>query len=370
MKIQTSDHIPELDGVRGCAITMVLLFHFAPDLPKNRILMHTLGFGWTGVNLFFVLSGFLITRILLRTRDRHDYFRSFYFRRALRIFPVYYWTLAVAVLLFGAVPALNGILPLAHDRFFYWFYLSNWTPLLLELNQRSFGHFWSLAVEEQFYWIWPIVVLFVKPQRLVWVAVGIFASAVLLRIAFVDTHYWFIRWNTFCQTDALMMGALCALAWEAPTVAKSLACYASYIGAAIPCIILAVVVGDHWLGDKFTATIGVMALALAFGALLWYATVGPLWLSILFRSPILTGMGKYSYGIYVYHQPIYLMLIQLHLVQRGWATFAASLMASILLGALSYELVERRILKLKSRKWLTVGASQSFSRASERLTGE
>ena len=113
-----SDRIRELDGVRGCAIAMVLLFHFRLDLPQNRILEYVLSWGWAGVNLFFALSGFLITRILLRTLGRSDYFRSFYLRRALRTFPVYYWTLIAAVLLFGVIPALRPSLPSAHDRIF------------------------------------------------------------------------------------------------------------------------------------------------------------------------------------------------------------------------------------------------------------
>jgi len=124
------------------------------------------------------------------------------------------------------------------------------------------------------------------------------------------------------------------------------------MGAGIPILILAVVVGDHWLGDRFTVTVGAMVLALAFGSLLWYVTVGPQWIGGLFRSPLLTALGKYSYGIYVYHWPLYEVFIQLHLVQRGWPNLIASLTASILMGILSYELVEKHILSLKNSRWL------------------
>ena len=355
-KEPTRDHIPELDGVRGCAIAMVLLFHFAPDLPQNRVLSHILAFGWAGVDLFFVLSGFLITRILIRTRLKSDYFKTFYLRRSLRIFPVYYWALGAVLILFGAVPALRGLIPSSHDQVFYWVYLSNWTPLLHELNQKSLGHFWSLAVEEQFYWIWPFVVRFTNLQWLPWVALGTFSSAVLLRIAFVDSPVFIFR-NTFCRTDALMMGALCAIAWQSPAVARFIANRVHYLGGAVPIIVLAVVVGDYWLGIRFTYTAGIMALALAFGALLWYAVTGPQPIRRIFRLPILTKLGKYSYGIYVYHQPIYFAYVQLCWFPRGWPMFGASLLTSVSLAVLSYELAEKHILRLKGASWLNRKAS-------------
>jgi peptidoglycan/LPS O-acetylase OafA/YrhL len=106
-----AEHIQELAGLRGCAISMVLLFHLSPDLPQNRVLAHIAGFGWSGVDLFFVLSGFLITRILLRSAHRADYFKSFYIRRSLRIFPVYYWTLGVVLLVCNLVEPLRVLLP-------------------------------------------------------------------------------------------------------------------------------------------------------------------------------------------------------------------------------------------------------------------
>jgi len=352
-----SDRIPELDGVRGCAIAMVLLFHFRLDLPQNRILEYVLSWGWAGVNLFFALSGFLITHILLRTLGRSDYFRSFYLRRALRIFPVYYWTLIAVGLLFGVIPALQPALPSAHDRIFYWFYLSNWTPLLDRINQGALGHFWSLAVEEQFYWLWPLVIFLVPARRLAWVAGGVFASALLFRFTFLSAHF-FIHWNTFGNTDSLMVGALSATAWQTPALARWMADRVNYLGIAVLAIGASVVIGDRLLGPQYTDTIGTSGLALAFGALLWHAALGPRWLRATFRSPALTTLGKYSYGIYVYHQPLYFALMQLHVVRHGWAMFTVAMTASIGLAVLSFELAEKRILRLKEG-----GVRPEFSRS-------
>lgn len=341
------NHIPELDGVRGCAIAMVLLVHFLPDLPQLRVFTRVLSYGWAGVDLFFVLSGFLITRILLRSKHRTEYFGPFYLRRTLRIFPVYYWTLCIVIVIFGAVPALKAVLPQAHDLAFYWFFLSNWTPLLHEINQQCLGPFWSLAVEEQFYWFWPLVVRFVAPHRLTGWALAIFSSALLLRLAYSQS-YWFIVRATFCRIDAIMVGALCAIAWSMPAVAAYLTRRIRYLAAAVPVLILCLLAGDRWLGDRFTGTIGLSALDLAFGALLWCALAGPTAIRSFFRWRILGKLGKYSYGVYAYHLPIYFAFIQLNVVPRGWPMFAASLTASISLAVLSYELAEKHILKFKT----------------------
>jgi peptidoglycan/LPS O-acetylase OafA/YrhL len=179
-------HLPELDGLRGLAILLVLFFHFAADLPRNVIFLGPVYFGWSGVGLFFVLSGFLITRILLRTRRAEGYFRSFYVRRALRIFPLYSGVLAFCTLLFVLFPVLRPMFPGDRDRIFHWLYLGNWTPLLAGEDQRRMGTFWSLAIEEQFYWIWPFIVWKVRPSRLPFVAGGAIATAIALRAASTD----------------------------------------------------------------------------------------------------------------------------------------------------------------------------------------
>jgi peptidoglycan/LPS O-acetylase OafA/YrhL len=162
---------PRLDGVRGIAILLVLVYHLtlyggmAPNGPFLDRLWRT----WTlplglGVDLFFVLSGFLITGILLDTKDGPDYFRNFYARRFLRIFPLYYATLAATFLLIPAVRL---------DAVWYWTYLINYRFADVGWPRVAYlGHFWTLAVEEQFYLVWPALVFFVPRRVLPWLCVA------------------------------------------------------------------------------------------------------------------------------------------------------------------------------------------------------
>ena len=207
--------IPELDGVRGLAILLVLLFHFgARPQGVPRLLTGLFALGWTGVDLFFVLSGFLITGILIRTKECSNYFRSFYARRALRIFPLYVLTI---------VAYFYIALPIAHHfgkwsswdnslGTWYWLHISNW--------QSSFGnevplltHYWSLAIEEQFYLLWPLVVFFLPNSKLPHICIMIIAVSFGLRCIFqvqLDLYPSLLCRLTPFRLDALAFGGLLA----------------------------------------------------------------------------------------------------------------------------------------------------------------
>lgn len=153
---ETREHIPRLDGVRGIAILLVLLHHFTDDREKltgiARRLFLVTDAGWVGVDLFFVLSGYLITRILLSTKESPRYFTTFYGRRALRIFPLYYAVLvAVLLILPRLVPPTPELDAILGRQVFLWTYLSNWVRDTFNSDYAALKHFWSLSVEEQFY---------------------------------------------------------------------------------------------------------------------------------------------------------------------------------------------------------------------------
>ena len=150
--IRPETRIKELDGVRGIAILLVLLHHFEPPAGLPTAIVAGAYLGWSGVDLIFVLSGFLITGILLDTRDSPNYFTTFYARRALRILPLYFLT---TLIYFRLEPN-----PL--ERWF-WSHLSNWKSAFGQ-DVPALSHFWSLAVEEQFYLVWPLVVI-LSPKR-------------------------------------------------------------------------------------------------------------------------------------------------------------------------------------------------------------
>jgi peptidoglycan/LPS O-acetylase OafA/YrhL len=151
-------HIPALDGLRAVAILCVLATHAWTYPASAPILNRLAAAGWVGVDLFFVLSGFLITRLLLASRERGDYYSRFFVRRVRRIFPAYYLLLGLVLLAFPLMSHSAGLMAARHDWLYYATYLSNvrlaevgWQVFLLDIT-------WSLAVEEQFYVTWPWIV--------------------------------------------------------------------------------------------------------------------------------------------------------------------------------------------------------------------
>src|SRR5690606_28281082 len=175
-----------LDGVRGLAVLAVMLLHFTLFVPMDgaeRFLNGWLQTGWIGVDLFFVLSGFLITGILMDTRDDPHHFRNFYARRTLRIFPLYY---AYLVLLFLVLPALHEGYAMEHAtddrRIWLWTYMGNFLMARgWEAMPSHTTHLWSLAVEEQFYLVWPLLVFAVRRRWLMALCGLTFLGAILTR---------------------------------------------------------------------------------------------------------------------------------------------------------------------------------------------
>ncbi len=343
-------HLPELDGLRGLAIALVLAFHFREDLPGHPVLLLPTVFGWSGVDLFFVLSGFLITRILLRTRLEPGYFRNFYMRRALRIFPLYYATLAVCSLLLRFAPAWRAILPGAADMRLDWLYLDNWTPLLTTADQRGLSHFWSLAIEEQFYWMWPLVVWKLRPSKLPLAAAGGIVAALASRALLqgVDGHAFVYR-STVCRMDALMFGALCALAVTEPRMREWLARQLARLPLFCATALGTAMAGSLLFGDRFTYTVALTLFDGGFAMLLLYVALSPGGLQRTFRWRGLRELGKYSYGIYVFHLPVYCAFQAFHLAPAGLWLAAGSGAACFAAAVLSYHVWERRFLELKAR---------------------
>ena len=180
-----------------------------------------------GVDLFFVLSGFLITGILIETRERNDYFRNFLARRFLRIWPLYYLNLAVFFLLIPlVVNPLPGELQSMHDKqAWFWLYAANWLFAKEgSFEQTSGGYFWSLAVEEQFYLFWPIVVYKLSNRRLLQTCAGLFVVSLLLRIFLIHGGYSTSTAYamTFSHLEGLVIGAALSLCLRSPELAVKL----------------------------------------------------------------------------------------------------------------------------------------------------
>lgn len=355
-------HIWALDGIRGLAVSLVLFFHLlqSNDNPAGSHLIHLIvqikQTGWIGVDLFFALSGFLITGILVDLFGEQHYFRNFYVRRALRIFPLYY---AVLLILYAALrPTWSG------GRQFYLLlvYLQNtalwWHGAHSMLLQSLTGHLWSLATEEQFYFMWPVVVFLVRDRRkLMGIAAALVLAVPVFR-TFLLLHgvtYQVIYTSTFCRADSLLAGAWLALAARSSLRDRVLRIAPFTFWAAILfCLGIAWATGSfYWDRNPMVATVGYSALAVAATSLIAMALeIGSRTAAILTVSP-LRWLGKYSYGIYILHPMVYL-LVEPHIESRvhakialHLALFTVTLAGTFSLAWLSYNLYERRFLGLK-----------------------
>src|SRR4029450_1185274 len=172
--VHSAGHVPVLDGLRGIAILMVLGHHYSivwsRTIPLESGIRSVLEFGWCGVDLFFALSGFLITGILIDAKGQESYFPRFYWRRLVRIFPLYYVFLAAVFVLLPFFPGI-GVTTAQVAPWWYLTYLQNWKPNR-GASDPFLGHTWSLAVEEQFYGVWPLIVRFSSTKVLTWVCVA------------------------------------------------------------------------------------------------------------------------------------------------------------------------------------------------------
>ena len=362
-RLNAGSRLPGLDALRGLAILMVLVHHAVQvvPLPWPR-LQAAATCGWAGVDLFFALSGFLITGILLDARDDRQYFRNFYMRRVLRIFPLYYGVLAVSLVLVLAVPHVQWRRHLRLEPWL-WLYGTNFKIAMEEWYPFRFGrvrldHFWTLAVEEHFYLIWPLVVRACSRRRLAWVCAGLLVFCPLLRWWYAARGEWVAAYVlTGCRADALAAGALGAILARGSSNPGHVR-----RGAGIAAVILLLATAWFAAGtgflDRFrlsTATIGFSLLPIWFAAcVVWAAGVGRFsGIAWLVGLPLVV-LGQYSYGLYVFHHmirdllPINWLLRGVHSQWLGAAIFfAAEVGASFVIAFISWHLYEKQFLKLK-----------------------
>jgi peptidoglycan/LPS O-acetylase OafA/YrhL len=310
--------IPALDGLRGIAIILVMLHHFTYYRPTSGIdeqIVSVLIFFWTGVDLFFVLSGFLITGILLDTRGRERYFSNFYARRILRIFPLYYLILFLALVVLPVFPAVHTVL-IGQDasvdlppQWPYWLYLTNFS-----IADRGWVHgwvdvAWSLAIEEQFYLFWPLVIWLCPPRLVAWLCTAIFVAEVFARSGARanDVAVLPIYVITWFRLDGLVIGALLAVALRRgimPDLGR-LAPIVVIVGVAG--LIAVTILGGHtWWWNRRMQQFGYSLIAVIAGAMLVGAITRPadsLWPRML-SAGWLRAFGKYSYCLYLIHLPV------------------------------------------------------------------
>jgi len=363
-RFELPKYMPAIDGLRAFAVLAVVLLHFRYGVAREALwdslhLNKLAGSGFAGVDLFFVISGFLITGILLDSKGAPGYFRNFYIRRALRIWPLYYAIVVFVLFVYPRLDPRGGLWhPTAH-WYWYAFYLQNFK--YKALGSRLIAVTWSLAVEEQFYITWPFVVLLLSRRDLQRFLISLLVAAPIFRWIFYN--YWgptHIAFNllTFCRMDGIVAGSLLAL-WLRSTELpigrlRNIAGVLLLIGAAGAAPLL-VTRGERSI---FVYSF----LALAFSGLLCLAAVEsiiPRPFRALLNNSWLRYVGRISYGIYLLHSIVHQALIFLVAkfrlpLQRGSAPqdalyFLVELGLVVAIASASWWLFEQPILQIKRR---------------------
>ena len=365
-----SGYLPQVDGLRGIAILGVLLFHLSSKLPALHM-GYVAGNGWAGVDLFFVISGFLITTILLESAGSEHYFRNFYVRRILRIWPLYFALLIfVFVLLPWIVPALRErIFTQCHPWQSYFLFVQNF--FVHEFGIGPVGVTWSLAIEEQFYLVWPLFILFLPRKLLPLLLIGLAVFSPVARVvaqahgASIATIYT----HTIFRLDSISAGALLAV-WAKDARFGS-ARTVRVLGLLTAAGVAACVITFWLLSDRPASA----SLRFSSLAILFFAVVGSALLTgpgtLLFRcltASWLRYTGKICFGLYLLHVTVFDILSpeRLAFLGNGWVgslgVLIVDFVAVFLLASCSWHFLESPILRLKRR--FEYGRSPAWRRAS------
>lgn len=367
----SSKRIPELDGLRGLAIFIVILCHYIGDTPHGA--RHTwpsrlgsfLGQGTVGVDLFFVLSGFLIGGILLGSKTSPRYYRTFYFRRFHRIIPIYYGYLTLFAAIWIITTKLGGESFRPSTPFWtYFFFLQNYVLRSNPIQAIWLVQLWSLAVEEQFYLVAPPLVKNLDVKILAWLMAAIIPICLLLRFVLAitygaDHNYWGIYAAYFwtpCRADDLALGVLVAIVWTIPAAKQWVHLNVRFFygalatsGALIACL-------EYWLlkpNSFVAATYGRTLIGLFFVLLMIVLLIdrGSL-LARIFRIGALKELGKISYCVYIIHFGIDWTVFKLvrNDIPRfdSWASIGITIMAlavTIVVAEISWHFFEHPLIR-------------------------
>jgi peptidoglycan/LPS O-acetylase OafA/YrhL len=347
-------YIPQFDGLRGVAVLMVLIGHsgFLERLPHAGMLEYAR----FSVDSYFVLSGFLITGILLDSKGSEHYFRNFYARRAVRIWPLYYLVLFLVFVVEPLfVPAMRPTVASIWPAFA--FYVQN--LIYHDAYPLGLAATWSLAVEEQFYMTWPLLILLLKKRTLTIVLFSLFVLSLSLRLAFYfrGAASGFVHQYTFSRLDSITFGSLAALWLRSPSCTlfrwRKSSYWFLFIGVAgtmLARILMhrnSSIVGYTFLGVMYTGLIGLLLIS---------GTSSLLGRS--FSARWLRYMGRISYGIYLLHYPLFIFwarfinsgnLFPSNPVARNLLAFGGQILIATVAGSISWYFFEEPILRLKER---------------------
>jgi len=352
--------VPQLDGIRGIAILLVLLWHYVGVQIMDKsgaltVLNMALGFSWSGVDLFFVLSGFLIAGILIDHRDASNYFRVFYLRRVCRILPLYLLLLAVFVCFSGtAIASEERFRWLFAKPFPLWAYLTFTQNVFMSFRGWFGANFvgitWSLAIEEQFYLLMPALVCFLPRKTRWYVFLPGILLAPILRLVLPGFHAFVL---TPWRADSLLCGVCLAMLVRSPRAWAFVEKRKRFLLLLFVGLLAGAVLIPWRPGGPLTHT----WLAALYSVFILIALLNPDGrMGRLLKRQLLVWLGIWSYGIYMFHEPVFGLLSGF---VRGQApalntiadvgVVGLALVLTILIAALSHKFFEQPILQLGHR---------------------
>lgn len=369
-----NNRMKELDSVRGIAVLLVIAFHtlkrsvdFTP-LPLVHFAAYLTSVGWIGVDIFFALSGFLITNILLRTREHPHYFKNFYARRALRILPVYFF-LVVAVVAFAPNLEKKFVEEMPAILLTMMVFQQNWAAIFFYFPVTIYlAITWSLAIEEQFYFIWPLVVRRVKRETMLKAGLVYITLSILARVVgvmFFDkvgkvSVYQFFYFASLTRFEELLIGAMLALLltytdWREKIKRYSIPVFLISFSSFFALVIVSPVPSAPIFGYIPITIFGYTLIALFTAGLIAAFSTYPETALIrrLFQNRLLEFFGQYSYSMYLFHPPVMLISLDIlwHARLRGAEIAALHVLITFagttLLALLTWNLIEKRALSLK-----------------------
>jgi peptidoglycan/LPS O-acetylase OafA/YrhL len=368
-----NSRISDLDGLRGVAVLIVIALHVfkrADYFTENPILTSITGLttvGWVGVDIFFTLSGFLITSILLQARNEANYFKNFYMRRALRIVPLYLVLILFVLFLAPKVEPeftsqLSILLPVLL------LYQQNWIVPLADLYLTDYlGVTWSLAIEEQFYLLWPFLVYYLNTRQLIkfsiWAIVISFAARVAGVIFFADivSVSNFFYYNSFTRFEQIIIGALLALLFTFAGMKERVRRFSGpafvvfFSIFVVLCLLSLPGLPNPGRASIPLTVAGYTIVGLFSAALIGIFITHPASSLVrrFFQNPILVAMGKYSYSMYLFHVPVTLIFLDIFWQNdmRGGRVYllyvASSFIVTMIIAWLTWNLLEKHVLDLK-----------------------
>lgn len=346
---KTDSHIESLDGLRAIAALMVMFFHFFQHLNTSNsfilLIKKLSGFGQTGVSLFFVLSGFLITRILLKEKESEKYFLNFYVRRSLRIFPLYYLYL---ILVFFIIPFFeNATIQSFSQQIYHWVYLQDFA-ITFNWNYSGPIHFWSLAVEEHFYLFFPLIVYFFNEKQLIRFLCALVVISVLLRYV-LSLNGYEVFYFTFTRLDELCLGAFLAILELRGKLTEASA--KRFIYLSIMMLIPALLLWYHFTSESnlYLQTFKYLLISTIYFCLIGFIVAvnkQNIFARLLSIKPLLFA-GKISYGLYVYHGICFAYFSKYFQSNYFLINFFGAFTFAFVISSLSFYVFEKHFLKLK-----------------------